>query len=96
MRREDVRCHAYLHAWDDIPVTKTHPDGPSFWLRCVRCITERHDVVHAFTGELLHRRYIYPPGYLRSKDEPKVSRAEWRLELLGVLDSVRERRRRPS
>jgi hypothetical protein len=47
------------------------------WL-CVKCGTCRHDAISA-TGGLLARRYDYPDGYLRSKEEPRPTSDELRL-----------------
>jgi hypothetical protein len=37
-------------------------------LRCVRCSTERHDIID-HTGAVGQRRYIYVEGYQLGRDE---------------------------
>lgn len=84
MRRDPFdMCRTVLHAWDDLPVTKTQPiDGIWFVLRCTRCTSERWDVVDAL-GRVLRRQYRYAPGYLRKKGEGRLSRDEYRARLLA-------------
>jgi hypothetical protein len=62
--------------------------GERFSLRCVRCTTERHDVIDAL-GDLSQREYHYPDDYRLAKDETP-SRQAMRLDLLGQI----HRRRR--
>lgn len=87
-----VRCRTFGHAWEDIPATP-HPDGHAFWLRCVHCGGERHDVIDRRYGELVARRYDMPDGYGMSADEIPT-RAEFRLRLMSVSDHLAERRTR--
>ena len=93
-RAEYVRCRTLLHAWDEIPVTEPHPDGPSIWLRCVRCTSQRHDVFDSYNGELLHRQYIYPDDYSLAGDEYLPTRAEFRLRLFDIAQTLSDRRKR--
>ena len=72
------KCHRLGHAMDDIPVTKPAPFGVYLWVRCLRCGTERHDIIQGWgDGKLLSRRYYYPEGYRYAKGE-KPSREEMR------------------
>jgi hypothetical protein len=64
-----MMCRTLGHAWDPIPADRMPPLGDAFWLRCVRCSTERHDAVWWGTGELIGRRYVYPDGYRNAFDE---------------------------
>lgn len=91
--REYVRCRTFGHSWDDIPVTESHPDGHSFWLRCVHCATLRKDVFDRRYGELLHRVYEYPDHYQLAGDEVP-SRSEFRLRLFDIAQSLADRRGR--
>lgn len=52
-------CRTIGHAWDEIG----SGDPNQWWLRCVRCSTERHDEVSWMTGELIGRRYVYQVEY---------------------------------
>jgi hypothetical protein len=78
-----VRCRTYGHAWDEF-----YPDNlgiPMYgWrlsLRCIRCETERHDIVER-TGAVGSRRYIYPDGYKVGRDE-LMTREQFRLHLFA-------------
>jgi hypothetical protein len=96
--REYVRCRTFGHAWDDIPVTESHQDGYSWWLRCVNCTTERHDVIDRRYGYLLHRQYVYPDHYSLA-GEMLPTRDEFRLRLIDIaqrLSDRRERKREPA
>ena len=92
-RHQDfVRCRTFGHAWEDIPVTETHVDGYSFWLRCVHCTGERHDVIDRRYGEVLHRSYHMPMGYALAIDEVPT-RADFRLRLMSVAENLADARR---
>jgi hypothetical protein len=78
-----LRCRTYGHAWDEF-----YPDNlgiPMYgWrlsLRCTRCSTERHDVINV-RGEVGQRRYLYPDGYQRGRDE-QLTREQFRLHLFA-------------
>lgn len=90
-KRDYVRCRTFGHSWDDIPVTESHPDGHSFWLRCVHCATVRKDVFDRRYGELLLRQYDYPDGYRLAEDE-LPTRAEFRLRLFDLAQGLADRR----
>lgn len=89
--REYVQCRTYGHAWEEIPVTESHIDGESLWLRCVRCATERHDVFDRRYGHIVHRGYDYPDAYRMSSDE-MPSRDEFRLRLFTLANDLADRR----
>ncbi len=91
-----LTCRTLGHAWDPIPA-----DGPArgggdpWWLRCVRCATERHDDLNWMTGELVARRYVYPDGYAVDRDDWDVAptRQDFRRMLLTEhLHAVRHLR----
>jgi hypothetical protein len=63
-------CRTLGHAWDQIPAEQLPArGGDPFWIRCVRCSTERHDAVDWGTGELIGRQYVYADGYLHAFDD---------------------------
>jgi hypothetical protein len=81
-----LRCRSYGHSWDEFfPDDMEQPwYGWRLSLRCVRCSTERHDNI-GFNGQMLGRRYIYPPGYQTPKGDPKPERSVFREELFTHL-----------
>jgi hypothetical protein len=81
-----IRCRTYNHAWDEFfPIDMETPwIGWRLSLRCVRCQTERHDVID-FKGAMMQRRYIYPDGYQTPKGEEKKERSVFREELFEKL-----------
>lgn len=88
-----VLCRTIGHAWDEIPADR--PD--EWWLRCVRCSTERHDAVSWNSGELTGRSYKYPDDYGHAFDElfPEATptRADYRRMLFAEhLTKVRRLR----
>lgn len=97
MRLEYERCRTYGHAWDEfLPLGKRRAGwGSRLSLRCVRCMTERHDTVDAL-GELSVREYVYPDDYRLGADETPT-RAAMRLDLLKRNRAqARDRARRAS
>jgi hypothetical protein len=83
-RAEYLRCRTWGHAWEEFVPHGTRPHwGELFTLRCVRCATERHDVINAY-GALGQRHYVYPHDYQLAADETPT-RDEWRVELASVL-----------
>lgn len=78
-----TRCRSFGHAWDDFtPIDKRPP--PFGWrlsLRCVRCTTERHDIIDRL-GRVASREYVYPDGYAQTGRRP---RTEWRRDLRRVI-----------
>jgi hypothetical protein len=89
--RDYVHCRTFGHAWEEIPVTEPHPDGHSFWLRCVHCTMTRKDVFDRYYGELLHRQYEQPIDYSLAGEEVPT-RAEFRLKLFDLAQSLADRR----
>ena len=64
-----LMCRTLGHAWDEIASDGPAVGGDPWWLRCVRCSTERHDVVSWMTGELIGRSYVYADGYRHAFDD---------------------------
>ena len=90
-------CRTLGHAWDPIPAESSPPWGDPFWLRCVRCTTERHDAVSWSTGELVGRQYVYPDDYKHVADEmfpdATPTRQDYRRMLFAEhLSNVRQLR----
>lgn len=80
--RAFVRCRTLGHAWDDfIPMRKPAQFGDRLSLRCVRCATERHDIVSWVDGSLLQREYQHPEGYALAEHH---SRSEFRATLMVI------------
>jgi len=89
---EYVRCRTFGHAWEEVPVMEGDAWGrPQFWLRCVRCSTERHDVIDAGSGSLEGRAYQYPEEYRLGRDE-MPTRDDFRLRLLSIAADLADRR----
>lgn len=80
-----LRCRIYGHAWDEFfPNNMGVPIGG--WrlsLRCMRCTTERHDIID-HRGAVSNRRYIYVDGYSQAGDE-KPTREEMRQNMLATV-----------
>lgn len=92
---EYEKCRVWGHAWEDfIPERRSPGWGSRFSLRCVRCTTERHDVIDSL-GDLSQRSYVYPDDYRLAKDETPT-RASLRLDLLSDLRRTRRGRNRSS
>lgn len=93
LRLEYERCRVFGHAWEDfIPAGKRPPGwGHRFSLRCIRCTTERHDVIDAL-GDLSERQYVYPDDYRMAADETPT-RQSLRLDLLARTHGRRARLR---
>lgn len=91
-----LTCRTLGHAWDPIPAdAPSKRGGDPWWLRCVRCSTERHDDLNWMTGELVGRSYVYPDGYAIDQDEWEVAptRQDFRRMLLTEhLNNVRRLR----
>jgi hypothetical protein len=81
-----LKCRTYNHAWDEFyPIDLEQPwYGWRLSLRCVRCQTERHDNID-FKGQVMGRRYIYPPGYQQTEPGEKKDRTVFREELFDQL-----------
>lgn len=80
--RDYVRCRTYGHAWDDfLPMRKPAKFGDRLSLRCIRCATERHDIVSWVDGSLLQREYQHPEDYAMAEHH---TRAEFRATLMTM------------
>lgn len=85
-----LKCKLVGHMWDDfIP----HRKPPQFgelqaWL-CVRCQTERHDIVSWVDGSIISREYRYPEGYHLAE---KYKRQDFRLAYIQRRKPKRRRR----
>lgn len=82
---EILRCRSFGHSWEDFnPIDARKPSyGWLFSLRCVRCGTERHDVIDS-RGFLNGRRYLYPDDYREAGEgfrTAELGREEFRREL---------------
>jgi hypothetical protein len=55
--------------------------GDRLSLRCIRCQTERYDIVSWVDGSLLQREYVHPEGYAMAE---KHTRSEFRATLIGL------------
>lgn len=87
-----IKCRTLRHAWDDfIPRDMPAPQwGHRVSLRCLRCTTERHDVIDRL-GQLSQRTYIYPTDYALTADEtPDIQ--QLRLMLIKSLNGGRRGR----
>lgn len=91
LRLEYERCRVFGHAWEDFIPSGKRPAGwgSRFSLRCVRCTTERHDVIDAL-GDLAERQYVYPDDYKLARDETPT-RQSLRLDLLARTHGRRSR-----
>jgi hypothetical protein len=70
-----------------------HTDRGTPWtLRCMRCTTERREVIGS-TGVLLYRRYLYPDGYRMAWDDVPT-REQLRLALMALQRQTQRRQRR--
>lgn len=82
---EMLMCRTVGHSWDSfIPMMRRPEFGERMSFLCVRCTTERHDIISWINGELLQREYRYPDGYHLTE---KYTRNDFRKEFL-----VRRRR----
>lgn len=78
-----VMCKTIGHAWDEFtPLMKRSQMGYRLSLLCVRCTTERHDIVSIVDGRLIQREYRYVEGY---KLAYKYSRDEFRKVLVEQM-----------
>lgn len=89
MKRRDIQdaavlCRGLGHAWDEYSNVTSYFTGPGwhFTVRCIRCATERHDLIDTRTGELDRRKYKYPDGY---KEVERTDRADLRLQMRRLI-----------
>lgn len=88
-------CRLLGHMWEIVPSDWTPQFGTPMTCRCERCSIERRDALNRNTGEVQSRRYVYPQGYLltRDNDLPSPTRTDFRVAWLeGVLSEARKRR----
>jgi hypothetical protein len=92
-----VRCRTYGHAWDEFNPTGMDASdyGWRLSLRCVRCTTERHDVIDTI-GNLATRQYIYPEGYDTSTGEARMTRPEFRQLLYARFRKGKSNNKQPN
>lgn len=81
LAEELLLCRTVGHQWD--PFVAVDRRRPAFgdlmpWL-CVRCKTERHDIVSWVDGSLISRAYRHPEGYALAE---RHRRADFRVALL--------------
>lgn len=85
-----IHCKAIAHELHDEVATAPAALGQQIWERCAGCGMIRMDEVDGF-GHLLRRTYYnYPIGY---RDYPRLTKAEYRVELLFQQrqDAIRDR-----
>lgn len=84
---EHVGCRTFGHAWPVKPTSTEEVDaGIAIVLTCARCTTARVDIASR-RGVLIRRRYVYPDGYRRTREQ-YMPRDDWRaayLRVTGVL-----------
>lgn len=86
---EFLKCKVVGHAWDEfIPHRKPPKFGDLMAWLCVRCQTERHDIVSWADGGLVAREYRYPEGYQLAE---RYRRQELRLTMLRRKHPRRKR-----
>lgn len=57
-------CRVYGHAWSETELVHDFKKSVIVRVMCLRCEAERQDVVKMSTGQVVHRKYSYPPGYV--------------------------------
>ena len=62
-------CRLFRHQWDLVAGDWTPMAGYPVTQRCMRCDTEKRETYGTNSGELITRRYLYPPEYHYSRDE---------------------------
>jgi hypothetical protein len=86
------RCH-YRHMWDQVDSNHwTAQFGEPLTLRCMRCGTEFRAQIGRL-GQYVTRRYVYPPGYVYTKGDHRLSHSERRLLLVqqSILNARKQR-----
>lgn len=77
-----VDCRVFMHSWEPYEASRNPQGGGWFMVvRCVRCGTERSDVI-TLNGSASKHRYKYPEHY---KDTDRWRRSDWRLQFLRRL-----------
>lgn len=93
-REQFIECRTIGHAWDRYVDTDMRAPqyGHRLSLRCTRCPTRRHDLVHRITGKVIERVYDYPDDYALAE---KMNRAQWRRRYVQrITDGASPRRLR--
>jgi len=74
------------HAWEFPPKMEWHGRHLLVTLHCQHCGSERRDNVSAFNGEVAHRGYDYPDGYLLELNgKPRPPKHNLRRDGLQLL-----------
>lgn len=80
-------CRLLGHLWEIVPSDWTPTFGVPMTTRCERCSIERRDSIGRHNGMVESRRYVYPEGYLFSRDVEGVDlprRVDFRLAWLDA------------
>jgi hypothetical protein len=88
-------CKLFGHAWFGIPVDWTPwRDGTPMSFRCERSNCEKHEIWGTEVGDIIARRYVYPPGYVYAGDEYRPSKGEMRVAYIEAqISRTRQERR---
>lgn len=80
-----VACRTLGHAWDpsDRVVGAVPVSLSVLGCLCLRCTSMRLDGIDA-RGKVAYRRYQYADGYLRKKGQQKLTRIDYRLQMLSI------------
>lgn len=88
------RCR-YRHKWDQVDSNHWKAAyGEPLTLRCERCGTEFRAEINKNTGGYMHKRYVYPPGYLYKRgDTLRLTTAQRRMWIVTTaIHDARKRR----
>lgn len=82
-------CRTVGHAWDPALPDRRRPKFGDLmaWL-CIRCKTERHDIVSWVDGSLISRAYHHPDGYALAE---RYRRQDFRATVLRRRHPRRKR-----
>lgn len=85
-REEYTLCKTISHSWDrvDNPELPAPEMGWRLSLRCIRCQSQRHDLISPATGVVMSRRYVYPDGYETPKGQGHLLRTDLRRGLFEI------------
>lgn len=85
-------CRTFGHAMDP-RASKPGDEQPGLTpirVECVRCHTVRLDQVDT-RGEVVSRRYTWPPGYRLAKEDPRLTRAQYRQHFIKRLQATKQK-----